>query len=469
MKLRPFQQQDIERIAHASYVALLASSQGTGKTAIALGCVGKEPARLLPALVVCPASVADNWKKETGAWLPWARVYVIDGETDPVPHNAHLVVCSWSLLAHREAEMMRHGFRFVIADEFHYAKAGTSQRSLAIQAVFDAVRYKIGLTGTPLINNPRELEDLCAFFKTPGLLVIRRLLEDVAPEIPPKTRAYTEVALAPRVLREYRRAERDFETWLQARLLDADVDGLIEDIDAETEATLSAEALVKVGYLRRILAVGKVPAVADWIARAVRLGEPVVVFAEHQEVIAKLSHTLRKYRLKHGILDGSTPARERQALVDNFQAGLFPVFIGSKAAKEGITLTRARNVVFAERYWTSAEEEQSEDRLHRIGQRFSVRAWFPHVPGTIDDRMAEIVEQKREIMRDAIGLSEVADDDVDAVRRLLRSWNARTGAPRVMQGPLLGYGVPPLPPLPSPRITCALLFDATRWTNPRGV
>ena len=100
------------------------------------------------------------------------------------------------------------------------------------------------------------------------------------------------------------------------------------------------------------------------------MGEPVVIFAEHTEVINDISRKLNKQRLRHVVIYGRTPKRKRQELVEQFQKGEIPIFIGSKAASTGITLVRARNLLFVERYWTSADEEQAEDRIRRIGQSF---------------------------------------------------------------------------------------------------
>lgn len=459
--LRDFQAEDVERIVRARSRAIVASAPGTGKTPVSLSVLNHEHEQKTPALVVCPASVAENWKREARTWSPWAKVHVIEGETAPIP-RADLYVCSWALLSAREKTLSRRGIRFVIADEAHFSKNETAVRSLSLAALSQSAPCLLLLTGTPVINRESELDALKSLFGSTPPLMIRRLLEDVAPEIPPKTRNTIPVQLSPRVAREYDRAEHEFEDWLADKLL---AEGEI-DVGGRLDSALASEALIKVGYLRRILARGKVPAVIDWTGRAVRLGEPVVIFAEHQEILRRVERGLRKLRIRCVVVDGSTPRKERQRAIDLFQAGKIPVFIGSKAAKEGITLTRARHLVFAERYWTSAEEEQAEDRVRRIGQLSQTRIWFPVVAGTIDDRMQEIIETKRTLVRDTIGSADILETDQDAVLRLLRAWNAKAGVRDPGQGePLVGYGSQPLPRLPSPRIVCSLLFSHPRWIN----
>ena len=84
-----------------------------------------------------------------------------------------------------------------------------------------------------------------------------------------------------------------------------------------------------------------------------------------QAVLARLVKALTKQRIRHVVIDGNVSPRDREIAVRAFQAHEVPVFIGTKAAKEGITLTAARHLLFLERYWTSADEEQAEDRIRR--------------------------------------------------------------------------------------------------------
>ena len=128
------------------------------------------------------------------------------------------------------------------------------------------------------------------------------------------------------------------------------------------------------------------------------------------------------------------------------------MFIGSKAAKEGITLTRARHLLFIERYFTSADEDQAEDRIRRIGQRHPTTIWHLHATGTIDDRMVEIIGSKRRIIRQAIGTEDIRDRDEDAVARLVDQWSAHV-EPNKTTTLKLGLGRA-MPPLPNPAETC---------------
>jgi hypothetical protein len=284
------------------------------------------------------------------------------------------------------------------------------------------------------------------------------LLEDVAPDIPPKTRSYLNIKLRPADQAEYNKANEEFEIWLKERKAKLLGEGAAQ---AEVDRILAAEALAKIGYLRRMLGDAKVPACSDFIARAVRMGEPVVCFVEHQTALERLSRALNKQRIRHEIIDGSTTPKKRQEIVERFQKYEFPVFIGTRAAKEGITLTAARHLIFLERFFTSADEEQAEDRVRRIGQTLPTTIWFLHALGTVDERVDQIVKQKRQVIRSAIGSATVEETPLLAVEEMIKNWQKHVDDTGVTF-PGLGLGTI-LPPLPSPKETHAVTFSGKEW------
>jgi SNF2 family DNA or RNA helicase len=355
-------------------------------------------------------------------------------------------------------ELLGMDFHAIIGDEVHLIKNPDAIRS---QAFYQLSRRKgmgiLLLSGTPLVNRPEELAVLQALFeKTP--LMIRRLLEDVAPEVPKKKRSYLYIRLRDRAQAEYDRAVDDFERWLRKKKEELLGEGMA---DAAVERALAAEAFTKFGYLRRLLAESKVPAAVDWVSRAVRVGEPVVVFLEHGETLARLSEGLREQRIRHEIIEGSTPIKKRQRYVTEFQKNKFPVIICTSAGAEGITLHAARHLLLLERALTSASEDQREDRIRRIGQRFPTTIWLLHATGTLDDRLDTIIKTKRVIIRDAIGSEDTAESETATVESLVRDWGklVDTKARKITE---LGR-TDPLPPLPGPGGTHAIIFSGIRW------
>lgn len=464
--LRPFQAEDVAFIKQHDYRVLVANSPGTGKSPTALGCVSGDRAKLTPTLIICPASVVTNWCREARKWVKGAVIHAIADMSTPMPRRkVDIFVTSWSLLPMRYLEILAIRPKFLIVDECHYAKSGDDTlRGQALSIIAKRTPHMIMLSGTPLVNKAVELETIKGLFgQEQEVPMIRRLLEDVLPEIPPKTRSRLTVALRPKDETEYRKAEKDFAAWLEEEL-----ERRMKAGEARTtaERALAAEALVKTGYLRRLLGLAKVPAAVDWIGRAVRIGEPVIVFCEHQEVVTRLQTLLTKQRIRHVTIDGGTGRKQRQVAIDAFQAGLVPVFIGTKAAKEGITLTRARNLLFVERYFTSADEEQAEDRCRRFGQKYPTTIWFLHAENTLDERLAEIIDIKRKLVTDTIGATNIAESDEEAVIDLISAWHDNAAKPLqpTSQATDLGLGKP-LPPLPSPNDCFQLTFRPPRWTK----
>jgi len=458
--LRPFQQEDLDTLTANGYRALIANAPGTGKTILCLSAIMRNPDKLLPAIIICPASVVRNWRKEARDWAPGMRVHLVEDTTSPLPKRQYdIYVLSWALLATRWQELALKHPQLIIGDEIHFAKNEDALRTQAMSSLCARSPHLLLLSGTPIINDTDELDSINGLFGAKRPVMIRRLLEDVAKDIPEKTRARVSVELPSRVAARYTSAAEDFAAWLEKEMAQRMSRGEAEDAAARA---LAAEALVKIGYLRRILAIGKVYAAADFTARLVRAGEPVVLFAEHQAVIRRLEKCLRKQRIPFVTIDGSTSSKARHQAVIDFQRNKIPVFIGSKAAKEGLTLTAARHLIFVERYWTAAEEEQGEDRIRRIGQKHPTKIWFLHVPQTVDDRISAIIDRKRRIVRQAIGAAVVAETPEATVAALLAEWSSHAGAP-LMETTELGL-TEPLPPLPKAREVYVIRFREKRWT-----
>jgi len=457
-KLLGFQRQDINRIKKNNLRVLLASAPGTGKTIIALRSLVESGGKGLPALVVCPASVLRNWKKEAAMWAPGWSCHIVEGESEKIPRGKAFYIISWALLDSRAYDLLRLPLKAIVADEAHFAKNPDALRSQALRSVCSKNKGLMLLTGTPIINTKDEMEVLEGLFGTVKPLMIRRLLEEVAPQVPSKKRSYAYIKLPDKHQENYDKADNRFEEWLRDKGAELEDEGYGE---SEIQRILAGEALTKLGYLRRLLGVAKVPAAADWISRAVRLGEPVVVFMEHQAVVKALSKALRLQRIRHAVIEGSTSTKKRQEYIEGFQSHKYPVLLGTKAAKEGITLHAARHLLFVERYWTSADEEQAEDRIRRIGQKYKTNIWFLHASGTVDDRIDTIIRTKRKVITEAIGSEDIAETETGNVEAVLRKWQSFASNNKIVFSNL-GRGKP-LPRLPSPKATHAVVFYGKRW------
>ncbi|MBF6620787.1 MAG: DEAD/DEAH box helicase [Patulibacter sp.] len=489
--LEPFQHAGVRYLLKRRR-SFLADEQGLGKTVQAL--VALEVDGAFPAVVVCPAGMKLTWQREAAKWLPHRSVAVLHGRAaeqwtpraereaalaagaapkkpnpwaKPLdvsgfaePHEAEIVVLNYEIVeAHLDA-LGGRAPRAVVFDESHYCKQPTTKRTkaaLKLSKLVPADGLRFALTGTPVLNQPKELTsqlrliDRLQDFGSGAELArrfqgndahdrlhwhlrasgfARRLKQDVLPQLPAKRRV--DVPLALDNPAEYRLAEKDVIAWLKTQPLD------LSELDAKVAAALRAEQLVKMNHLRRLAALGKLDAALLWIQDFLASGEALVVFAQHREIQQAV---LRRFPGALHLL-GDDSATDRDDTIRRFQAGAHLdienpaerlIVCSMRAASQGITLTRASNVVFLELDWTPAMHEQAEDRCHRIGQHDAVTAWYLLAPKTIDDEMSAVIEQKRLVIDAVVDGNRVTAEPVSlAVIRALRARGAQDdGAPPV--------------------------------------
>ena len=341
----------------------------------------------------------------------------------------------------------------VIVDESHKIKNPKAKRTKATSAYALRADRRVFLSGTPMLNRPIELfptlacvrpDEWRSFFafakRYAGAyksrwgwnyqgasnldelrnrlhpIMLRRKKEDVLTELPPKRRARLTLDLSNRA--EYQAAEEDVVRWLEEvtrtmTLAEAEEAGLTgrdaeEVADAKAEAkgaaAMRAKHLVRMNALRKLAGVGKVKAACEWIADLWEADEDrkLIVWAHHKDVVAEVMSQVQAQFPDVGIvsLTGDTTQAKRQEVIDAFQSDPnVKLYVGTTTAGGiGITLTAASDCLFLEREWVPGDEEQAEDRAHRIGQSGpSVTCWYAEAEATIDHDFAELVEGKRMI------------------------------------------------------------------------
>jgi len=466
-KLRDFQKEGVEFIEQSDFRCLLADSQGTGKTVQALYAIGKNAIKVCPVLIICPSSVVWNWEKEAFKWLRHKlRCHIIEGMTDPFPAQLpHITVVSWDLLCHRVDDLCRYKWGMVVADEIHYAKNADAKRTQAIHRILATSQTQkiLIMSGTPLVNCEEEYQAVkdIAGGDPP---ILRRVLEDVAPEIPPKKRLYLPVTMPTDLQQEYDQAVEEFGDWLDEYL--TQVYGDPSEVSDRIDSTMKAENLIKIGYLRRIVARGKIPSACAWTYNMVKVKkEPVVVFGEHQDILDLYTEGLRKLKIPLVRLDGKTGRLERQQAIDNFQNGKVDVFLGSRSAFEGITLVRSTNLMFLERFYTPSAEEQAEDRIRRIGQTKPTFIWYLTALQTIDERIEEIVDRKRRIIARVVGQPTIETQNLTTV---LDNWDRLKPLNSLSKPLKVEPSISaPIPKTPEPKYLRGVLFNAENWSLPQ--
>lgn len=183
---------------------------------------------------------------------------------------------------------------------------------------------------------------------------------------------------------EYDALEQDLIGWIRAEVPD------------RLDAALRAQALVKVGALRRLTARGKLAAALEWLETFAASGEKLVVFAHHREVQDAVQ---RRFPAAARVL-GVDRAAVRDANVRRFQDDPDATLCvcSLEVAAHGFTLTAAADAAFLELGWTPAGHDQAEDRVHRITQDRAVTAWYLLAADTIDERIAALIDHKRAVV-----------------------------------------------------------------------
>lgn len=244
--------------------------------------------------------------------------------------------------------------------------------------------------------------------------MVRRLKAEVLTDLPEKTRQYIWNPLPDKVQAAYNAVNDNMEAWLcsiwrRKALLQAValVEGGVAVPKAVAQLNEAAkdvggaagQVLVALGHLRRIVGEAKAAVAVDWILDFLEQSDdPLVVFVEHQKPLKAIEAALTDAGVSWSFIDGSVPPKERAKRVADFQAGAYRVFLGTRAMAEGVTMTRAADGLFVERWWVPSKEEQAEDRLHRIGQKNAVNWRYLMAPGTIDEHIAELVDAKRQLI-----------------------------------------------------------------------
>ena len=440
-KLLNFQKEGLDFLLKSSGNALLADEMGLGKTVQTLSYVATEK-QTFPLLVVAPLVTLNNWEREIEKFLKKKSrngrildssspsvTLIRTGKSKELP-KTDIYVINYELLFKRSDDLSKVGIKTLVCDEVHNLRSKTTQKYKSVKklAALPSVTYRIGLSGTPIYNRGSEIWPIIDILK-PGLLgsfkefceyfcyvnekgkaivlenkraslrnelqkhvMLRRKKSDVLKELKDKVR-YKEVIASDT---DYYLDELD-KIW--KKLED-------EQKSAETEFSKSASYHRAIQSERQIAGVAKLPHVINFVKNIMEIEESVVVFCHHK-VIHKLLHESLQEFSPVSIIGGQTDSF-RQSQIDKFQKGESKLMVaGIRAGNVGINLTRAKYVIFAELDWSPAIHRQAEDRLHRIGQKNTVFAYYLIGKGTLDDHVANIlVDKSYEI--DAI-MDETAD------------------------------------------------------------
>ncbi|MEJ8671727.1 DEAD/DEAH box helicase [Streptomyces sp. MS1.AVA.1] len=429
----------------------LADDMGLGKT-ITVIALHLKRARTAPTLVVCPASLLGNWQREITRFAPGVPVRRFHGPDRTLEDvDGGFVLTTYGTMRSTAPTLAQHTWGMVVADEAQHVKNPYSATAKALRTIPTPAR--VALTGTPVENNLSELWALLDW-TTPGLLgplksfrarharavengedeeavdrlarlvrpfLLRRKKSDpgIVPELPPKTETdhpvpltREQAALYEAVVRESMYVIETAAGMARKGLVLKLLTSLKQICDHPALYLKEAEAAASDRLAARS---GKLTLLDELLDTVLAEDGSALVFTQYVGMARLIAAHLAARAVPVELLHGGTPVLDRERMVDRFQSGETPVLVLSlKAAGTGLNLTRAGHVVHFDRWWNPAVEEQATDRAYRIGQTQPVQVHRLITEGTVEDRIAEMLESKRALADAILGTGESALTELTA-------------------------------------------------------
>ncbi len=468
--LRPYQETGVRWLHFLSSLGLggcLADDMGLGKTIQTLALLlwlKREAAAHAPALLVAPASLLANWKEEARRFAPSLRLLIVHPSgadplrlkrcaADPAAALADvdLVVTTYGMAA-RAAWLEQVAWRLVVLDEAQAIKNAGTRQARAVKAFKAPAR--LALTGTPVENRVGDLWSLFDFIN-PGLLGgaksferFMRARQDLPDAYGPVRRLTRPYIL--RRLKTDRRVIADLPdktvmpaycglTPAQAALYAGQVAQLKQALDEGVDGEPMKRRALILAALMRFKQICNHPAQAtgDGDYAEARSGkfarlralcgeiaerqDKALVFTQYREITEPLAAFLADVFRRPGlILHGGTPVGRRRSLVEAFQRDDGPPFfvLSLKAGGTGLNLTQASHVIHFDRWWNPAVENQATDRAFRIGQRKNVLVHTFICRGTVEEKIAALLDDKRALADEILAgggealLTEMKNDEL---------------------------------------------------------
>jgi SNF2 family DNA or RNA helicase len=410
----PYQLEGIAFLMPRS-AALLADEMGLGKTMqtiIALRLLF-HAGLIQRVLLVCPKPLVNNWTRELRNWAEDLPFEIIGGDADARRtawriSNCPLKLVNYELLT-RDADLVadeRVRFDVVVLDEAQRIKNHDSKTAEVVRSLHRSRSW--ALTGTPIENRPDDLVNIFRFVD-PGRVpsetsprqlptltadsILRRTKEDVLSDLPPKTVRDAYIELTPAQRDAYILAEKEGVIRLNAL-------GDTITVQHIFELVLRLKQICNFDPLTGQSA--KLEQLAADLAEVADSGRKAIVFSQWVQPLEILARQLAPF----GPLQfhGKVPAAQRQAVLERFriERKRHVLLMSYGTGSVGLNLQFANYVFLFDRWWNPAVEDQAINRTHRIGQTAPVIVTRFITPGTIESRIAEILERKRQLFTDLI-------------------------------------------------------------------
>jgi superfamily II DNA or RNA helicase len=418
----PYQRDGIAALVHSPHL-LLGDDMGLGKTVQAVAAL-----RLLfhrreieRALVVAPASLLEQWRRDLALWAPELRVLVVQGPPDDRAwrwqYRAHVSIASYETVrgdvtGNPAGGPCREPWSVVVLDEAQRIKNRDTDLSRACKRL--PRRRSWALTGTPVENRAEDLLSILEFVlgsprerpapaagpalrATLSQFHLRRRKADVLRDLPPKITSDLVLPLTPPQRRAYDRAEQE---------------GVVELRGAGGPPARIEHVLALITRLKQICnfapddgASAKMEDLEGRLEELSAAGNKALVFTQYtgdesgaRRIAAQLT------RFSPLLYTGDLSPRERSRVVDRFQQeeGCPVLILSLQAGGQGLNLQRASYVFHFDRSWNPAVERQAEDRSYRLGQTQPVHVYRYVMADTIEERIDALLKSKRRLFEQIV-------------------------------------------------------------------
>jgi len=434
---------------------LLCDDMGLGKThqtmALMVWLHEREAAHE-PFLLVCPTTVISHWQRKLGEHVPGLKTVVHHGGNRDLIKAADgndVILTSYGVLQRDADSIKRVSFAAAVFDEIQNIKNRETKTYQAAENV--QAHIKLGLTGTPIENSLIDIKALLDL-TVPGYLgaddsFLHRYLIPIEDDRNASRREELRHLVSPFVLRRLKKTvlkelpEKIEDTWVcelsedQIKLYRDAIsrrgEGLVEILKKASQPVPYLHIFALLGRLKQIcnhpalvegsvndyqrLQSGKWELFTELLSESLDSGQKVVVYSQYLGMLNIMEAYLAERKVEFAKLTGAS--RNRGKIIDRFNAdGDCRVFLGSlKAGGTGIDLVAASVVIHYDRWWNAAREDQATDRVHRIGQRRGVQVFKLVTSGTLEEKIAAIIAQKRNLM-DAV----IQEDDPGLLKSFTR-------------------------------------------------
>ncbi len=440
--LRDYQKfgfQWLKTLAHYRFGGVLADDMGLGKTLQSIAFIVSVLPEIrnlqLPAIIVCPASLMYNWQNELRKFAPEIRAVIADGSKtergrilkEGEGTRADVIITSYPLLRRDIDLYAKATFHTLILDEAQAFKNHTTQTAQAVKEI--QARYRFALTGTPVEN---AIEELWSIFDAvfPELFqgrkafnelsrgvvakrvrpfLLRRLKADVLKELPEKIESLQASELLP--------DQKKLYVAYLAKLQKETLKHLNEDGFNKNRIKILA-GLTRLRQLCCHPALfvedyagssAKFEQLMEIVEECRSAGKRMLVFSQFTGMLGLIGRELGYQGVPYFYLDGTTPSSERVQLCSRFNEGERDLFLISlKAGGTGLNLTGADTVILYDLWWNPAVEQQAADRAHRMGQKNVVQVIRLVTQGTVEDKMYELQQRKKNLIDEVIQPGEEA-------------------------------------------------------------